>query len=231
VKRSGVSVIIALLALAICQRLAAAAGDEILTPRFVGGLGISSQAGKIVLVLGSDKSSTVKLYAFERTKNGWAERIRTDGFAGRNGIDRIKREGDGKTPSGVYSFGRAFGTADDPGAATPYTRLSDGDLWVDDPQSESYNKWVKNGEVDKDWASAEDLSKETSAYKYAIAINYNTAPIVKGAGSAIFLHCAAGRPTAGCIAVPEKSMMELLGFIDSGTLIAIAGSLRELAAF
>ena len=79
-----------------------------------------------------------------------------------------------------------------------------------------------------DWNSAEDLPKETVAYRYVAVVEYNTANIVKGAGSAIFLHCSLGRPTSGCISVSEESMSKILGLIKPGTRIAIARSDAEL---
>lgn len=41
------------------------------------------------------------------------------------------------------------------------------------------------------WSSAEHLISYPTAYRYAIALNYNTA-CTPGAGSAIFLHCSTG---------------------------------------
>ncbi|MDR1020872.1 MAG: L,D-transpeptidase family protein, partial [Synergistaceae bacterium] len=194
----------------------AAASDAAgITPETIGRLGISKGADKLVIAV-ADGGPPVVVYAFERTGGSWSERVRANGFVGRNGVSRVKKEGDGKTPAGFFSFGAAFGVADDPGSATPYAKLDDGDLWVDDPKSEHYNRWVKRGSTEQDWSSAEDLSKETVAYKYAIAINYNTDPVVKGNGSAIFLHCSTNSPTAGCVSVSEEDMARLLKFIDSG---------------
>ncbi|GHV49660.1 hypothetical protein FACS1894216_00410 [Synergistales bacterium] len=184
-----------------------------------GGVNIPQSAGKIVAVRAEGARAVV--CALVKEGGEWTETARGDGFVGRSGVSSKKKEGDGHTPFGVYSFGRAFGVADDPGSATPYLKLALDDVWVDDPNSKYYNRLVKDGVPDKDWKSAERLSSEEAAYKYAIAVNYNTEPVVKGAGSAIFLHCAKGRPTAGCVAVEEEYMKKLLAFIDGGTVIAI----------
>ena len=161
-------------------------------------------------------------------KNGkigdaWTLRFTAEGFFGKNGVKADKLEGDGATPSGVYTFGRAFGVADDPGSTLPYTKVTDRDVWVDDPKSKHYNQFASKNAPDADWKSAEQLIKYTRAYKYAIAINYNADPVVPGKGSAIFLHCSTGNPTAGCISVPEAAMVFFLGFIDEETKIAISG--------
>jgi L,D-peptidoglycan transpeptidase YkuD (ErfK/YbiS/YcfS/YnhG family) len=59
------------------------------------------------------------------------------------------------------------------------------------------------------------------AYKYAIAINYNL-ECVPYAGSAIFFHCTTGGGTAGCVSVPESTMISILKNVHPGCLIVIA---------
>ena len=181
---------------------------------------------RLIVVLA--KNTTAKLWAYEKKEGVWAEYLHASGFVGRNGISSDKREGDGTTPAGLYSLRRAFGNAEDPGSHLPYQKLKPDDFWVDDPASRYYNTMVKGDVLDRDWSSAEELSAETIAYKYAVVIEYNTDSVTKGAGSAIFLHCDQGRPTAGCVSVPEEVMIRLLRFIHSGDGIIIASSAREL---
>ncbi len=64
------------------------------------------------------------------------------------------------------------------------------------------------------WNSAEHLIDYSESYKYAVVINYNTEPVIKGAESAIFLHCAVGTYTAGCVAVPEDDIYEILTWLN-----------------
>ncbi len=190
----------------------------------------STDAKKLVVALGQT-GSAAKIYAFEKKDGTWTQAVMVDGFVGRNGVSSSKVEGDGETPAGVYSLSKAFGVAPDPGSKTPYTQLTEKDFWVDDVKSKYYNTWVKSDVADKDWDSAENLSSETVAYKYAMLINYNTPKIVKGAGSAIFLHCSTGKATAGCVSVPEADMVKLLGFIESDTKIVIAQSVKDLLKY
>ena len=173
------------------------------------------------------KNSRAELRAYEKKQGAWVEVLHAGGFVGRNGISSQKREGDGATPAGLYSVRRAFGNADDPGSLLPYHRLEPDDVWVDDPASGYYNTMTKGGAPDRDWRSAEEMT----AYKYAVVIEYNTDPVVKGAGSAIFLHCDQGRPTAGCVSVSEETMIRLLRFCRSGDGIIIARSMRELGKY
>lgn len=70
------------------------------------------------------------------------------------------------------------------------------------------------------WSSAEYLISYPTAYRYAIALNYNTA-CTPGAGSAIFLHCSTGGATAGCISVSLSDMICILKMLQDDTLIGI----------
>ena len=184
---------------------------------------------RLIVVLA--EKSGARLLAYEKKNGAWAEYLHVNAFVGRNGISSDKREGDGITPAGLYSLRRAFGIAEDPGALLPYHQLKPDDFWVDDPASRYYNAMVKSAAPDRDWRSAEDLAKEAIAYKYAVVIEYNTGPVMKGAGSAIFLHCSQEKTTAGCVSVPEETMIRLLRFIRPGDGIIIANSVRELIQY
>jgi len=184
---------------------------------------------RLIVVLA--EKSNARMWVYEKKKDAWIEYLYTDGFVGRNGISSDKREGDGATPAGLYSLRRAFGNAEDPGSFLPYHQLEPNDYWVDDPASKYYNTMVNGDVPDRDWRSAEDLAKESRAYKYAAVIEYNTDPVTKGAGSAIFLHCDLGKATAGCVSVPEAAMIRLLRFIRSGDGIIIANSTRALLRY
>jgi D-alanyl-D-alanine dipeptidase/L,D-peptidoglycan transpeptidase YkuD (ErfK/YbiS/YcfS/YnhG family) len=181
---------------------------------------LSGGSEKIITVF-PDGENTAVVRAYRLMSGEWTRRFETPGFLGKNGIKGEKREGDGATPTGVFTFGRAFGVADDPGSTMKYTKVSDSDVWVDDPDSAYYNQWVDKNSSDADWKSVEHLSEYAAPYKYAASINYNTDPVEQGKGSAIFLHCSTGKPTAGCVAVSESAMIFFLVFIDETTKIVI----------
>jgi len=88
------------------------------------------------------------------------------------------------------------------------------DLWVDDPASPDYNRWVVRGETAA--LSFERLRRDDDLYQYGIVIAYNTDPVVAGRGSAIFLHLWAGpdSPTAGCVAVTKADLLKILSWLD-----------------
>ena len=184
---------------------------------------------RLVVVLAEKYSA--ELWAYEKENGVWTEYLHASGFVGRNGISADKREGDGATPAGLYRLRRAFGNAEDPGSLLPYHQLAPDDCWVDDPASRYYNTMTKGDAPDRDWRSAEEMSKEIVAYKYAVVIEYNTNPVTQGAGSAIFLHCAQGKITAGCVSVSEEAMIRLLRFIRPGDVIIIASSACELIRY
>jgi len=56
-----------------------------------------------------------------------------------------------------------------------------------------------------------------------VVINYNTKPIIKNKGSAIFIHIAEKKfnPTQGCIALKKKDLLLLLSKIKKETKIKI----------
>lgn len=195
-------------------------------PFEVSRLAAARDQSRLIVVLAEDTVGT--LYAFEKKDGRWRETLRSEAWVGRGGVKTDKREGDGGTPAGVFGLQRAFGMAADPGARLPYTQLEPDHFWVDDPGSRYYNLWVKDQVPDPDWSSAEAMFEQPQAYKYAIVIEYNVEPVVRGRGSAIFLHCEIGAPTSGCVSVPEDVMVSLLKFIQPGDRIVIAASAAEL---
>jgi L,D-peptidoglycan transpeptidase YkuD (ErfK/YbiS/YcfS/YnhG family) len=134
---------------------------------------------------------------------------------GKNGFAPVgeKREGDGRTPSGTYRIGMAFGYERSIDTRLDYKDAGADDFWVDDPDSPQYNRWTKGAPAAK---SYEKLRRDDDAYKFAAVIEYNTDPIEAGKGSAIFLHVWGGpdKPTAGCVAVAQEEMAKLLGWLD-----------------
>lgn len=140
-------------------------------------------------------------------------------FIGKNGITNDKREGDGKTPIGKYNLGVAFGTHGKI-KFSKYIKINEDLYWIDDINSKFYNQLIDITKVKKDWNSSEHLIEYPKQYEYAIEIKTNPKNI-PGKGSAIFLHCSAERPTAGCIAIDAKFMKFLLDRIENDAIICI----------
>ena len=196
---------------------------------FVASLEAANKTNQIIAVVGNGNSSAT-ISVHQKKGDVWTELFSTTGFVGRNGVSSNKKEGDGKTPDGVYSLGTAFGIASNPGTDLSYKKVIDSDYWVDDVNSEYYNQWVDMDETGKQWSSAEHLIEATTPYKYALAINYNTA-CKPGDGSAIFLHCSNGKGTSGCVSVPENVMIQILDKVNSKTLIVISQNSEKLVNY
>ena len=133
--------------------------------------------------------------------------------------DPHKREGDGRSPAGVFPLDSAFGFAP---AATmswvrlPYVPLVAGTECVDDTSSTYYNTVVDRDRVPRvDWASAEHM-RRIAQYQVGVMVGYNTQPIRKGRGSCIILHIwnGPGSSTAGCTAFPRADVEALLTWLD-----------------
>jgi L,D-peptidoglycan transpeptidase YkuD (ErfK/YbiS/YcfS/YnhG family) len=157
---------------------------------------------------------------------------------GDSGLRSERAEGDGSTPTGVYSIGsRMFGNEANPGGLHyPYVRLRCGDWWDEDPYTPLYNRFVARrcGSTPAFASWSEPLWTETHAYPYFAVIDFNTRPVRGGAGapgSGIFLHSWVGGPTAGCVAVHEQALLTLLRWLRSSANPQVAiGTNAELRA-
>jgi L,D-peptidoglycan transpeptidase YkuD (ErfK/YbiS/YcfS/YnhG family) len=188
-------------------------------PRVDGCLdGIAPRSGQ-ALVVSREKDAAphrVKVDLFEKNGIGWEHMAGpVDAVAGTNGIAPIgkKREGDGRTPSGVFPLRRGFGYSPVE-TKIPYIVLTPDMIWVDDPYSPDYNRLVSIYRARP--ASYETMRRRDDLYKYGVVVEYNTDPIVPEFGSAIFLHIERGpdSPTAGCVAFPEEEMLRILKWLD-----------------
>jgi L,D-peptidoglycan transpeptidase YkuD (ErfK/YbiS/YcfS/YnhG family) len=131
---------------------------------------------------------------------------------GKNGMASIgkKKEGDLKTPAGLYPIGETFGTQ--PLALKmDYKYITPDDKFIDDVNHQHYNMWV-SGPTDA--KSYESMLMD--AYTFGAVINYNMNPTVAGAGSAIFIHLwqSPDSPTAGCVALEKKNLLIMLQWLD-----------------
>lgn len=174
------------------------------------------------LIVADTYGTEADLYRFERMDGVWTdigEPIHA--WIGNSGLSWEKQEGDGTTPGGLYRLGHGFGNEYPEEVYIDYRTVTEESYWVDDPDSAFYNTWVE-GTEEQDWVSAEQLSAYPEEYAFAVVIEYNTDEPVYAAGSAIFLHCG-WTPTAGCVAVERKEMLEILSWLrsESGAEILI----------
>ena len=160
------------------------------------------------LIIVKSSGSEAELFFYEKTNDSWSEALESCGaYVGSGGVGADKAEGDKKTPAGIFDAGFAFGREDNPGTQAQYRKITADSYWVDDADSAYYNTWVE-GTDNKDWSSAEHLA-DYKGYDYAFVIDYNTDPVVRGRGSAIFFHCGTG-PTNGCVAAARDTLVYIL---------------------
>jgi L,D-peptidoglycan transpeptidase YkuD (ErfK/YbiS/YcfS/YnhG family) len=130
---------------------------------------------------------------------------------GRGGLRADKREGDGATPLGLLALRRLLYRADrlaPPRACVPVEPLAPDEGWCDDPAHADYNRRIRLPHP----ARHEALWREDALYDMIGVLGWNDAPVLRGRGSAIFLHLAREdlAPTEGCIALPLRELLRVL---------------------
>ncbi len=129
-----------------------------------------------------------------------------------------KREGDGRSPAGVFELRLVTGydAAGPAGLRLPYRQATPTLRCVDDARSLRYNALVDEATAARDWSSAEDMRRDDELYRFVVWVGHNDAPVEPGAGSCIFLHLrsAPGAVTAGCTAFEKEPMQRLLRWLD-----------------
>jgi L,D-peptidoglycan transpeptidase YkuD (ErfK/YbiS/YcfS/YnhG family) len=216
-------VAIAALALAGCASVAPSRGP-------------TAGAGQLVVVTTAGWDAPAgRLRAFEMDGDGWREigstRAVTVGRAGAAwglGLHPAqhegpqKREGDGRSPAGVYAIGAAFGYPEHVETRLGYRGMRESDWCVDVPGSPLYNRIVDAREVGAEAVreSTEPMRRDIHAkgdqrYRIGFVIEHNA----KGEdrhGSCIFAHVwkSPQDATAGCTAMSDEDMQQLLRWLD-----------------
>ena len=134
-----------------------------------------------------------------------------------------KREGDGRSPAGVFALGTAFGYADTVASGLPYQAMTRDDWCMDVPASPYYNRIVDARQVGAAAVAGSsepmrlDLHRNGNpSYRLGFVIEHNPGNVPQG-GSCIFapLWRAPGEPTAGCTAMADADMEAMLEWLDA----------------
>ncbi|MEL6842527.1 MAG: L,D-transpeptidase family protein, partial [Bacteroidota bacterium] len=172
-----------------------------------------------------------KLHRFEGGSSNWktaAEPI--DIVVGKNGLGwsvhekekqsmggPIKKEGDLKSPAGIFNLGTAFGYAE---TATwlqyPYWPITTATMCIEDVQSEYYNQIIDEGEVPADWSSTDHMLRKDDLYEWGIFVEHNYPEAQPKGGSCIFIHVWNPKRTgtAGCTAMDKGEVQRLMAWLD-----------------
>ena len=142
---------------------------------------------------------------------------------GKNGITPFKKEGDFKTPKGIFEIGNLYFRKDR--LKKPKTKLKCVEIknkmgWCNDVnQIKKYNRLINTKENIKH----EKLKRKDYKYDLLIPIKYNFKKPIKNRGSCIFIHLTKNyKPTAGCIALSKKDFLIMLKLIKKNTKIKIS---------
>jgi L,D-peptidoglycan transpeptidase YkuD (ErfK/YbiS/YcfS/YnhG family) len=134
----------------------------------------------------------------------------------------LKREGDGRSPIGVWTIRKVLYRPDvgEPQTALPTQPIAPDDGWCDDPDDAAYNRPIKLPHR----ASFEKLWRDDHMYDRVVVLGHNDDPPKPFMGSAIFLHLARDgfAATEGCVALSREDLEEVLRAAKPGDTLEIA---------
>ena len=192
---------------------------------------------QIVTVVTSSRADSLgTLRRFERSGNGeWhAVGAPVPVLLGKNGMawgrgihpaqpGEQKREGDEKTPAGLFRLGLILGDAAEPpsGTRAPYVRKTERTAWIghsglSDGARYNHLYVLPEGTVPPAWWEKEMMKPDTPAHELMVLIEHNYPDSVADAGSAIFFHIQRSpvRRSAGCTVMPREAIEELIAWLD-----------------
>jgi L,D-peptidoglycan transpeptidase YkuD (ErfK/YbiS/YcfS/YnhG family) len=132
----------------------------------------------------------------------------------------FKKEGDGKSPAGVFALAHAFGAADTlPADARgfPYQHALPSMYCVEEVRSEFYNQIIDSRDVNaRSWEKWSELRRRDGLFDWAIVVRQNYPDVRRGAGSCVFLHIWRGAnvPTAGCTAMAREHVEAIVRWLE-----------------
>ena len=175
---------------------------------------------QVVLVVGEGPDSArAAVSLWHRDDAGWHQRGSWQGHNGASGWTDDHREGDLRTPAGVFTLSDAGGRLPDPGAGLPYHRS---DLFV--PRGAGVLGEPLDG-----------------CFDHVVAIDYNRVPgrspmdrdrpLGAELGGGIWLHVDHGGPTHGCVSVPLAAMRRMLAeLVPEAHPVVVMADRARLAA-
>ena len=139
------------------------------------------------------------------------------------GKTKKKREGDKKTPIGIFELDKLFIRKDRIKKISSNLKkinIKKNMGWCDDVKNKKkYNKLIKINKKIKH----EKLKRKDHKYDLIIPIKYNFNNPIVGLGSCIFIHLTKNyQPTAGCISLKKKDFLIMLKLISKKTKIKIS---------
>ena len=181
-------------------------------------------------------STHVTLSYYERKVGGWSKvggdwkgRLGSSGLVWGRGLHpnpsgaRLKKEGDGRSPAGVFDIGGVWGAhrAVKKHPETFYHQVTPRDLWVEDGSSQYYNQFLSlDHEPATDWEKKAQMKQNDYPQSLKMFIAHNAHPnVVPNGGSSIFFHIwrrDGAAATAGCTTMVEERLRWLIATVDPG---------------
>ena len=185
-------------------------------------------------------SSHVTLSLVEKNANGQWVRVLGPypGRLGKNGLvwglglhtnarnATLKKEGDGRSPAGVFALGGLWVTHKTPvkhNRGVPYVKVGPNDLWVTNTtDARYYNRHVRlDHPARTEWERKEQMRQTDYPHSIKMLICHNTherkGGVVVGGGSSIFFHIWRNdgkSATAGCTSMAEGNLRTIIARID-----------------
>jgi L,D-peptidoglycan transpeptidase YkuD (ErfK/YbiS/YcfS/YnhG family) len=172
---------------------------------------------------------TMVLYERKNTDKPWR---RKDSFAivvGRAGLAKdpqtaipisnilpVKKEGDGKSPAGIFKLGDVFSYHPLNNLHMPFVQVDTNFYCVDDANSAYYNTLIVKDTATAPFNSFEYMKRKDELYEYGVWVLYNSDPVTAGNGSCIFIHIWRDEHngTAGCTAMSKENILKLIHWLD-----------------
>jgi L,D-peptidoglycan transpeptidase YkuD (ErfK/YbiS/YcfS/YnhG family) len=179
---------------------------------------IPAGSRQVVAVYGEGKDSadsTIVLY----TKSGstWDKTRSWKGHNGKKGWTTDHREGDKRSPVGVFTLSDAGGVLTDPGAKLPYTESAG---------FQAPHYWAKSHWNDFDYVIAIDYNRVKGT-----SPNDPTRPEGQSKGGSIWLHMDHGSGTSACVSLSKSGMEYLLRTLDPDrNPVVVMGDKADLKA-
>lgn len=185
----------------------------------------------VLITTETDSATSGWMTRFERSNQDWIQNgesipinVGRTGLAAGIGLHPstdldfmpIKREGDGKSPAGIFTLTATFSFDDSEISPLPHIKITESIECVDDTKSAYYNQIIDRDTVKNiDWISSERMLETVPYYFRGITVNHNPDRI-PAAGSCIFLHYwkEDNETTSGCSSMTPKDMDALAEWLN-----------------
>ncbi|MHC1789709.1 hypothetical protein [Solidesulfovibrio sp.] len=196
----------------------------------------SAEARQLVLVTAADMSATrgtLRRLTREQPGAPWREaapavpcQLGRKGLGvGRGLVQALagpaKRQGDGRTPAGLFPLPAAFGaagaeTAAAAGVRLPYVAVTDRVSCITEASSPLFGRVVGPGERPEGGLRQDRMARDDGANVWGVVIGHNSDAGDPGAGTCLFVNVrpAGGPPTGGSIGIPSEQAAALAAWLD-----------------